>query len=265
MKPIATILTEIPDLAREALDTWGTNPISDDTKHGSPGPRVATGAVMPDYTLADLDRIVALHGGTDSEGLGALATWVRHVRDEMDESWWPIPDERTGTWWVVDSKGNTTHHEGLIAILCDWLTRSLDFCQGRGWEDEMHGDLRRLHGSLRHICRIRPDYYPRCRKCDNRVHLLDGQGRDATPETFAYGSCSGCGHTYPKGPAMDALGRIQDFTLAELADRVKVPLSTLHRWHKEGLIKPTGKSPAGKTFRVDDVMSAKLTMGRSAA
>ena len=30
MKPITTILAEIPDLAREALDTWGTNPISDE-------------------------------------------------------------------------------------------------------------------------------------------------------------------------------------------------------------------------------------------
>ena len=249
MKPISDILTEIPDLALEAWLTWGTSPISDEGKRGGRGPRIAAGAVMPDYTLADLDRLVALSGDNNHDGLGVLSSWVRSIHGNRDE-------QGHADDWPADS----------AASACSWLAERLDWISLHPWLTEgLHDDLRRLHSTLRVVCKVRPEYAPHCRRCNDVVHLLDGDGQRAAPETFAYGSCAGCGETYPKGPAMDALGRLQDFTLAELADRVKVPLSTLHRWHKEGLIKPTGKSPAGKTFRVGDVMSVKLTMGRSAA
>lgn len=245
-------LREIPALADEAFASWGTSPIT-----GDRGTRrnygVRTAGEMPDYVLADLDRMLTLSGANDHDGLGVLSTWTRAIRDEMAEAGWPAHGERP-SWYIVDSQG-LAHHAGEIDTTCDWVIRALDWCRGRGWEAELRDDIRRLHAALRAICRVRPEYTPRCRSCANVVILVDGTGRRTTPEGYSYGFCTGCAKTYPKGPAMDALGQLQEFTLAEIADRVHVPVKTLHRWHKHKLLQPTSAGRGrDRLFRLDDVM-----------
>ena len=77
MKSIETMLTEIPDMADEAWWTKGTKVVSSDGHRGRsvPGSRC----------LADLDRMLALSGGNDYDGLGVLAGWVRMIAEERDE------------------------------------------------------------------------------------------------------------------------------------------------------------------------------------
>ena len=150
MKSTADHLAEIPELAVEAWNTTGTKAVAAD----SAGSRT----VPSSRCLADLDRLVALDP-EHADGLGVLSTWVRHVADEMDEAGHPHA-------WPADN----------VAAACDWLTGALPWCKGRGWEEELAEDVRRLWGSLRHICgRVEPKPLP-CltRGCPGTLSEVDG-------------------------------------------------------------------------------------------
>ena len=129
----------------------------------------------------------------------------------------------------------------------------------QGFEDELADDVRRLWGSLRHICMVRAEYTPRCRHCMDRVDLVDADRQPASPESFAYGLCRGCGETYPKGPALAALGTLQDFTLPELAERVNIRPKTLYDWARKEWITPS--TPAAvkrdRLYSLDDVLRVR--------
>jgi len=128
-------LREIPDLAAEAWNTRGTKAITAE----SAGARSVPGS----RCLADLDRLVALDPA-HTDGLGVLSTWVRHIAGEMDEASHPHD-------WPDDN----------VAAACGWLVAALPWCAGRGWEDELADDVRRLWGALRHICgRVEPKPLP---------------------------------------------------------------------------------------------------------
>ena len=231
-------LREIPELAEEAFLTWGTQPISDD----GPGRR----KVPSSRVLADLDRLVAMAGIHGPQS--TLWQWTVDIAAEMDE-------QGIGAPLPADT----------VRDVCAWLIQRLDWIEFNPWHVEgINDQIGSLHGALRAICKVRPEYVPRCRHCADVVVFCHGDGSRATWEDFAYGRCSGCGATYAKGPAMDALGQLQDFTIAELADRVKVPAPTLHKWAQRGIIQPVGKGPTGNLFRIHDVMGAKLKMGRAA-
>ena len=233
MSGTADHLAEIPDLAAEAWATRGTRAITGETA----GARTVPGS----RCLADLDRLVALDPD-HADGLGVLSTWVRAVSDEMTEAGWAHD-------WPADT----------VKAACAWLKAALPWCEGRGFEDELADDVRRLWGSLRHICMVRAEYSPRCRHCMDHVDLVDADRRPATPESFAYGLCRGCGETYPKGPALSALGQLQDFTLAELSGRVKVALGTLHDWSRKGWITPTTEAVVkrDRLYSLDGVLRVR--------
>lgn len=245
----ATRLAAIPHLADEAIATWGSNPISGERGGSARGPNVRTAGEMPDYVLADLDRMLVLNSANDHDGLGVLATWVRHIAGELDEQGLSVE----------------MPHDG-VGEVCQWLAERLPWVEANPMlTEDIHDDIRRLWTALRVICRVRPEYTPRCRKCSDRVILVDTTGRQTTPEEYSYGACAGCGATYPKGPAMDALGQLQEFTLNELSARVHVPLKTLHRWHQQKLFNPTETSRRrDRTFKLDDVMRVVEMQGRRA-
>lgn len=233
MKSTADHLAEIPALAVEAWNTAGTKAVTAD----SAGSRT----VPSSRCLADLDRLVALDPD-HADGLGVLSTWVRHIAGEMDEAGHQHD-------WPADN----------VAAACGWLTGALPWCRGRGWDEELAEDVRRLWGSLRHICQVRAEYNPRCRHCMDHVDLVDADRKPASPEDFAYGLCRGCGETYPKGPALSALGTLQDFSLPELADRVNVRPKTLYDWALKGWITPS--TPAvvkrDRLYSLDDVLKVR--------
>lgn len=224
-------LAQIPELAREARDTWGTQPISNpgDMRHHVPGSIV----------LADLDRLLVLSGGNDRDGLGVLSTWVRAIAVELDEE-----------GILVDLPADD------VAEACDWLRARDRWIEDNPLRcDGLADDVRRLHSALRVICRVRADYTPRCRKCREQVIPINGTTRQRTDWiAAAYGFCLGCAETYPKGPALEALGRVQDFTLAEIAEEQGVNVWTLRDWAKQGLIEPTGRQGNAATYNLDVVM-----------
>ena len=150
MKSTADHLAEIPELAVEAWNTTGTKAVAAD----SAGSRT----VPSSRCLADLDRLVAL-SPEHADGLGVLSTWVRHVADEMEEAGHPHD-------WPADN----------VAAACRWLASALPWCRGRGWEEELAEDVRRLWGSLRHICgRVEPKPLP-CltHGCPGTLSEVDG-------------------------------------------------------------------------------------------
>ena len=184
-------LKEIPDLAAEAWNTRGTRAIT--------GESVGARTVPGSRCLADLDRLVALDP-EHADGLGVLSTWVRAVSDEMTEANHPHQ-------WPADT----------VAAVCLWLTAALPWCEGRGWDAEMADDVRRLWGSLRHICgRVEPKALAcfthgcpgRLREMDNMLECEIGHRHDGLWK-------------WRHHPSMP---------IPWLSDQLKVPERTLRHW-----------------------------------
>lgn len=226
-------LKEIPALTAETLATWGTNPISAD---GNKPHRAPSSTV-----LADLDRIMALDETNEHDGIGVLAAWIQAITEEHDQAGTPLelPD-------------NT------VAARCKWLTNQLDWCKNRGFEKELKKDINRLHAKLKHICRYREPYQPHCRYCTNPVQGIDTDGNTTQDWNQAsYGRCTGCGITYPKGPALTALAQLQDLTEKELSNRLNIPRPTMRRylakWKKQGHLTPSGQQGQALTYPLTKV------------
>ena len=214
------MLEQIPDLAAEVVATAGTRPITDEGAR----PRRVPGSVV----LADLDRMMVLDGANDHDGLGVLSTWVRAILDELEEAGSPLAAP-----------------EGTVEACCEWLSGIVSWASSRGFWGEFSADITRLHAALARICKRRKPYRPHCRYCTHPVQGIDDQGNVTDNWNLAaYGKCAGCGMTYPKGPALQALGKLQDFTIPELAERVGVSRQAMAKairtWRAQGLIKPSG-------------------------
>lgn len=222
------MLEQIPDLAAEVVATAGTRPITDEGAR----PRRVPGSVV----LADLDRMMVLDGANDHDGLGVLSTWVRAILDELGEAGSP-PDAP----------------EGTVEACCAWLGGIVPWASSRGFWGEFRADIGRLHKALSLICKRRKPYRPHCRYCTNPVQGIDPDGQTTDNWNLAsYGRCSGCGMTYPKGPALQALGKLQDLTVPELAQRFGIGRQAMReaitRWQARGLITPSGKQGKAKLY-----------------
>ena len=151
MRTVTDMLAEIPALAEEVHNTRGTRPVSDD------GPR--TRSVPGSRCLADLDRMMALSGANDHDGLGVLSTWVRAIIDEMDEAGEPYE-------WPDDN----------VASACEWLTGALRWSVGRGYEASLHADISTLWETLRRICRVTDVKGLRCLTLGCPGHMAERDG-----------------------------------------------------------------------------------------
>ena len=198
MKPIETMLAEIPDMAEEALRTKGTKVISSDGARGRsvPGSRC----------LADLDRMLALTGANDWDGLGVLSTWVRAIDEEMTEAG-EIPLE-----WPADN----------CRAACEWLAERLRWCMGRGFEGELHADIRRLHGTLVRITHRHEKRWPCLTDgCQGSMTMVDGMLE--------------CGN----GHRHDGLRKWRhhpSMALPDVAEALNVPERTLRHWAGRGMV-----------------------------
>lgn len=230
-------LADLPALVDEAWQTWGTQAAATD--------KTPTRATPGSRCLADLDRLMLLTDVGGDEGLAVLHGWVRVITEETS----------------IDPPAHDT-----IDDVCHWIATHADTWATFEWADSLHDDIRRLHAALRNLCRYRPEYRPRCRTCDNHVHLVDHAGQPATPDTFAYGRCAGCGRTYPKGPALDALGQTQEATIRDAARILQIPERTIRRWSAEGLIAPIDNDQRSRdrTYSLGAIRSTARRMGRTA-
>ena len=158
-----------------------------------------------------------------------LESWVRVLWEELPE--------------ILELTETAT-----VRSECAVLVEYWPFIEGQRWGEELAEDVIRAAETVRRALGIRPEYRPRCRWCPKDpvtgkrplVHPVEAKTQAITTwEACAYGLCSRCGRTYPKGPALDALAQVQEpLPLAEIADLIGVPVKTLHRWHADGLIAP---------------------------
>lgn len=198
MLPIKKILAQIPDLTAEAWATWGTNPVSadGDKPHRMPGSIV----------LADLDRIQLFDETNEHDGLGVLSSWVQAITEEHDQAGEPI-----------------TPPASDVVSECGWLTDQLDWCTGRGFETQLHDDLRRLHKTLKRVCRYGQTKPLECptNGCTGHLGAVDGMLE-----------CQ-YGHRH------DGLRKWRhhnSMPLPELSDQFGIPERTLRHWIGHGLL-----------------------------
>lgn len=177
---------------------------------------------------------------------GAAATlesWVRVMFEEI------LEDDRP----ELAEHATAATETSVLLEVWDWIIE-------QPWAGELADDVTSLASQVRNALGIRREYQPRCRYCRDLVHPVEGDTQHRTTwEACAYGLCSGCGATFPKGPALDALAQVQPpIPLREVADLVGVPLRTLQRWDQTGVIKPAPESVGrrGRLFDLADVQAA---------
>lgn len=199
MKSIETMLAEIPDMADEAWRTKGTKVVSSDGHRGRsvPGSRC----------LADLDRMQALSGANHYDGLGVLAGWVRMIAEERDEAGEPT------VGWPADN----------VRAASEWIAGQLRWCMGRGFEGELHEDIRRLHGTLSRIThRHGAKPWPCLTEgCQGSMAMVDGMLK--------------CQH----GHRHDGLRKWRhhpSMALPDVAEALNVPERTLRHWAGRGMV-----------------------------
>jgi hypothetical protein len=159
----------------------------------------------------------------------ALESWVRVLWEELPE--------------VLELTETATVRSECMVLVEFW-----PFIEAQGWATELAEDVQRIMAAVKEQLGIRPEYRPRCRWCPvdpvtkkrPLVHPVEANTQALTTwEACAYGLCSRCGRTYPKGPALDALAQVQPpMPLVAISELVGVPVKTLHRWHADGLITP---------------------------
>ena len=198
MKSIETMLAEIPDMADEAWRTKGTKVVSSDGHRGRsvPGSRC----------LADLDRMLALSGANDHDGLGVLSTWVRMIIEERDEAGEPEVE------WPADNARSAS----------EWIAGQLRWCMGRGFEGELHADIRRLHGTLTRITHRREKVWPCLTEgCTGSMQMVDQMLE--------------CGNGHRHG-GLRKWRFHPPMALPYLAEALNIPERTLRHWASRGLV-----------------------------
>lgn len=184
---------------------------------------------------------------------GATATlesWTRVVCEEM----------RTDRPEMADNPTVRTEASVLLEVW-PWL-------EDRQWAENLADDVTHLANRVRAALGVRAEYRPRCRYCADVVEPVEAETHHVTSwEACAYGLCKGCRKTYPKGPALDALGQVQEpLPLKDVAEMTGLPLATLYRWYVVGAISPANGGPKrGKLFDLAAVRAvATRIYGREA-
>ena len=144
---------------------------------------------------------------------------------------------------------------------CAVLVEHWDWISEQRWAVELAEDVQRIMATVKAQLGIRPEYRPSCRKCGNTVIPVDSDRKLTSWEAAAYGACTGCEWTYPKGPALDALAHVQPpMPLAQIADITGVPLVSLRRYEDQGLITSVGRKGNARTFDLAEVTDALATI-----
>ena len=179
------------ELLDEARETVGTNAVHVPAGRAKPTPK--------SVVLADLDRMLALDGNT-------LTTWVRLCMEERAAE------------GITDLAPDDTDE-----AKCAWLASRLDWVDGQRWADELHTEIRGLHGRLRGICQVTaPSPWPCLTEgCQGRMAIVDGALE--CDNGHRHSGLSRWRH-HPSMPA------------ADVAQRLNVPVATIRQWRARRLI-----------------------------
>lgn len=211
-------LAQIPDLAAEAYVTWNRpNP----TPRQEGGNR-STGSKAP----TDLAVLDALRPDPDAQGKSCRGLLMQAVWAVRPETGLDMPEQTfTGLCgWLVQT-------EGVWAGLDHHARRRDCWCHGL---DTVSGTVvhtvAQVHAELAGLCRVQPAPVWTCRTdgCPERVHAEPGGYR------------CGAGHVQDVTGPLRELGRVKTATIADLSGMLGVPVPTLHRWRKAGVLVQVG-------------------------
>lgn len=177
-----------------------------------------------------------------------LETWTRVVCEEMAEP----PD--------MAEVASVRSEASVLLEVWPWI-------EDQDWAEELADDVTHLTARVRAALGIRSEYRPRCRYCRSAVVPVEAQTHTITTwEACAFGLCSGCKAEYPKGPALDALGQVQDpLPLKDVAEITGISIKTLYRWQEAGDIKAETDRKKGNLFDLAAVRAvATRIYGRQA-
>ncbi|MGC3954620.1 MAG: hypothetical protein QM804_10260 [Propionicimonas sp.] len=150
--------------------------------------------------------------GERREGvLRCLADWVRLAEEEMDGEGYEH----------IESADQPT-----ITTEAGWLARHLNWIGQRQWaRDEFEPDIRRIHHDMQAVVgEGRPEYRPRCPKC---------QGRMA--DEGSYFTCEGCGESV----RTEALDHRRELATGQPMDAYSfgaygIEAATIRKWVERG-------------------------------
>ena len=211
---------------------------------------------------------------------------VVHLVDEREKPLWWGEDpraadlqDRYGVTWSLHAWSRIVWEEQPeAAFLAEaptteteaaYLLDAWPWIGQQPWSDEFCDDVNALARKCRAGLGIRPELRLSCRYCRDVVQPVDAKHDVTTWEACAYGLCRGCGRDYPLGPALAALGQVQDpMTLKSIAEATSLPERTLRRWCDVGAIKPAPDSAGrrrGRLFDLAEVRATARTLNRSLA
>lgn len=218
MKTITTILYEICEHAIEVEQTHNApNPAPRANIHirTVPDSRPPTDLTTWDLLRPDpLDGLTIGKGNAPSHLIDRLGMCVRMIAEERAQAGLDAPEPAYGTFAATT---------GYLASTASWWTAE------HGLNVDVDHEVRQVHKTLRQQARVRPEYRPRCRDCEWELSPMDGG---------SWYRCSGCNRDYTIDADLKALGQIQSAPLSEISTIVNVPVKTLHRWVKAGLLTP---------------------------
>ncbi|MBC7939101.1 MAG: MerR family transcriptional regulator [Chitinophagaceae bacterium] len=218
------MLRELPNLAAEVYLTIGhpnpTGPRSE-IRGSSYGAKVPIDCVAYDALRPD-----------DHGQLAILTLCVRLVAEELRDAGQTWPALVNPPTWVAE---------------CDWLIGTEPWWSRQPWAEDIDRDVTAVWKTLGRAARVTPPLRLTCTQCSFPVY----------PE--ADGSYYRCeaGHTIMLKPELERLGKIQEYTSAELAELMGITDRTLRRWKAAGIIAPVGKLGKQDTYSVLDVQRAR--------
>lgn len=139
---------------------------------------------------------------------------------------------------------------------CAWLARHIVWILEQQWVLELADAVRRMVRDCEQYLHIRPEYRPRCPQEGCGGYLRDdGSGLWRCPR---YHPIDVLRLAVERGLDGDGVGE-----LAAIAEKLGIPVKTLHRWRAAGWIEPVDDSTKrGRRYRLADVEAVAARVGR---
>lgn len=258
-------LNDIPQLMAEAEHyiTPGTAPHDPDARHTTTIykiPIVAEIVDLLDKREKDIEDVTDIRFSGERR-LGVLPTlglWVALAYSELEDLGHDpricCPERNHTT--TGETSWLSEYAESIIDLhpCCEQCERGKRGC-GCGC---FHHEIETIWKELRQACRVRREYTPRCPQCRNLLQGVYGTPEDKAP---AWWRCNACGFTAIADAEIKRLAALQPrMTLRQIADLLKLPISTLRGWRDQKRFQPDSH---GK-YELEHVKLAAQRVGRCA-
>lgn len=250
------VLSELPDqMALLPLLLHSSGGGSADGLRTVPGPRTPNVAVMD-----LLDTRVKLDGEVDMAGLAEIDRMAGDNRQGvLPELWlWAVLIEAE-RFDADPQLPPELPDEPTIANLCGWLLDGIAWVAEQQWSEELDHDLRRIGSAVRGMLQERDEYRPKHTEAGGCGWPFEAR------DNRTWYRCTGCGKVVDHWAEMRRVMAVQRVTLRQAAELTAIPLDTLRRWKKAGVITPALNRGQGRSglYDLDTLRRAAETLGRA--